>query len=76
MDFSLNEYTIALLALNIAATLGGIVYSVLRKKFNKKSVEKVSELQPTQSSTHRAAALQSTYRSTNILSTPEVSERI
>lgn len=35
MDFNMNEYTIILLAINLASTLVGNAYYFLRKKFNK-----------------------------------------
>ena len=35
MDFNMNEYTIILLAANLASTLVGNAYYFLRKKFNK-----------------------------------------
>ena len=35
MDFNLDQYTIILLAINLASTLVGNAYYFLRKKFNK-----------------------------------------
>ena len=35
MDFNMNEYTIILLAINLASTLVGNAYYFLRKKYKK-----------------------------------------
>jgi len=39
----MNEYTIILLAVNLASTLVGNAYYFLRKKFNKQPVLKTAE---------------------------------
>ena len=43
LSFEFEQYSIALLAANLAVSLGGLAHYILRKKWKKKTIEKTPE---------------------------------